>query len=101
MHVFDGILNGKDMKLAGGIDTVDDRRQRRRLSGSRGTRQQDKSAGQPRDPLGDRRKAELVEGWDLRGNHAQRESDVAALVKSTPTEPGQVAPRHRKVHVQV
>jgi hypothetical protein len=95
----DRILDRDDVLPAGAVHVVDDRRERRRLSGARGARDENESAvllGQAPDAGGQR---EIPEVRDLARNHAESDRNGAALPEAVDAEPRQSL--RRKCAVQL
>ena len=86
VHVLDRVLDREDVHGPGLVDAVDDGGQRRRLSGSGRTRLGGPSPGGAGRATRRSEEPELVEGRDVRGNHAKCERDVTLLGERAATD---------------
>ncbi len=86
----DRVLHRDDVTLPLLVDLVDDRRERGRFARARRARHQDQAARPLRQLRHHRREAELVEGADVEGNHADGHRHAAPLLVHVPAEAGQV-----------
>src|SRR3954466_12189077 len=77
--VLDRVFDGDDVPRVAAVDLLDESGERRRLARARRTAHQDEAAGQPRQPLDARGKAEGREAGRLRGKRPHGGGGATAL----------------------
>jgi hypothetical protein len=98
MQVFDRVFDRDHVRGASGIDVVDHRRQRRRLTATGGAGDQHQAAFLGGDLLEHRRQAELVEIHHLDRNDAEHQADRAALLEDVAAEAAEAGDAVGQVH---
>ena len=101
MVEFDRVFDGDDVHAALFVDDVEHRSERRRLTGARGTGNENKSAGLEKELLYDRRQPELLHGQKLVGNLAENRAVALALFEDGYTETRAVGMGEREVGAAV
>ena len=91
MQELDRVLDRDDVVGARPVDLVDQRGQRRRLTGAGGAGEQDEAARLGRELVHARRQAELLERADVRRDEAEGAGERPALVIGVDTEAGEPA----------
>src|SRR5215469_9730931 len=94
----DRVFDGDEVVGTGGVDAVNDSRERGGLTGTGGSRNQHEPALLFANLVDDRGKVQLFGGADFRGNDAENHADVAALLKYVHTEAAETRDAVR--HVQ-
>ena len=86
MQKFDWVFDGDDVLRSRGVHTIDHGSKSRRLSRTGNAGDQDKAARLFADLLNDLRQVKLFQHANLRGNYAQNQADITALLKDVYTE---------------
>ena len=89
----DGVLDRDDVPVAGAVDVVDHRGERRRLARAGGAGDQNQPARLVGEALDDLRQAELGDGGSLGRNATHGDPDTASLVKDVDPEAPHAADR--------
>ena len=99
VHELDRVLDRENVVAAGAVDLVDDRRERRRLTGTGRPGDENETARILGEAVQDVREVQLLERLDLLRNEPERRSDRFALVVDVDAEAREARHRVREVEL--